>query len=47
MLFCRCTSDALDTLHQVEFVEVESDVIVTANYSKGGDADISGPNIAA
>jgi uncharacterized protein YjlB len=37
----------LDATHQVEFVEVERDFIVVANYPKGGDADISVPNIAA
>jgi len=46
MVVCKCNFDALDVIHQVEFVEVKRDVIVTVNYPKGGDADISVPNIA-
>jgi hypothetical protein len=33
-------------LNRVEFVEVNCDVIVTANHLNGGDADISIPNSA-
>lgn len=35
-----CNFNSLNTIHQLEFVEVGGDVLVTANYPKGGDADI-------
>jgi hypothetical protein len=46
MIFCKCSFDALDPIHQVEFVEVERDIVVTANYPNSGDADNTVTNIA-
>jgi hypothetical protein len=34
-------------LNQIEFVEADCDIIVTANHLKGGDADVSIPNRAS